>query len=878
MSGVFAQAPEKMREYEDVKRIGRGNFGVVTLVRSRSDGRLYVRKTLQLDQLSETEKKGAHQEVLMLQALKRHPMIVRYKDSFLAGESLNIIMNYCEGGDLASRIKGAKDNFPEETIMLWFAQIALAIRFCHKHHIIHRDIKSQNIFLTRRGEIKLGDFGIARVLYGTSELATTVVGTPFSMSPEVCENKPYSKPSDIWAMGCVLYEMCMLRHAFDANNLLGLVWKIVQQKQPDIPKMYSKDLRSLIDSMLDKDPTRRPTIQQILDLDVVKRRADKVIDYYRRQRRRSEEAHAARAARVQQRTTPRSPPRPVQGQPPSYQQPGSPPQPRSARGPVGSPPRAESGVRRQSVKQATLRRLNSRMQMRRAGGVTPRGVTVAGGLVSPPGGASSSLPGGMGPGPAVPPAVRQQSPNPQPRQQQQQQQSGLSKADLVRIRKERKREEERRQYALQIQQNLAEQKANRELAKQRMAAELARSGDPKPISTPEPLQKSISAPGEVPSGGGNSARGPTPVREARAQSIPSSAQRDGDGPLYDGPLRSPVARAQTAVPPMQHAYGGDAGAAAAPPAGAQSARASTGRSYQWEHAQPPPSHRRQPSPAGFQQQPHQPQLQHRGGYPDVAQPYPHSASPQPAQPRAPVGGLGGARPLRINNWETSPREGPTGGAPGYGGSPNLGPSPSSRFVSPRDERPIRSKGKYVPTEERPIKSSGAYDLSMVLQGKPKQGPATPSRRVGAGRGAGGGARGGTPGSQIGSDEEYEDDFEDDSADFDDLDESGRGSNGSRGSRGGSADAKRRRAAVATASMRAPAATVSSAKIDNLRKTLVRELGESQFREMYGFIQRSREAQTLSKRAILERFGKGTEHTGFRIEQLIELESVFSHKA
>ena len=108
--------------------------------------------------------------------------------------------------------------------------MAMAIQYMHERRVLHRDLKTSNIFLTSNNIIKLGDFGIARVLDSTLEQAKTVVGTPYYMSPEVCENKPYSYASDIWALGCVLYETCTLEHAFKASNLLGLVFKIVQQQ------------------------------------------------------------------------------------------------------------------------------------------------------------------------------------------------------------------------------------------------------------------------------------------------------------------------------------------------------------------------------------------------------------------------------------------------------------------------------------------------------------------------------------------------------------------------------------------------------------------------------------------------------------------------
>ena len=103
-----------------------------------------------------------------------------------------------------------------------FVQITLALDFIHTRKILHRDLKSQNVFLTKDGQIKLGDFGIARVLNRTVDLAQTSIGTPLYMSPECCNNKPYSFKSDVWSLGCILYEMCTGgRHPFNARDLNG---------------------------------------------------------------------------------------------------------------------------------------------------------------------------------------------------------------------------------------------------------------------------------------------------------------------------------------------------------------------------------------------------------------------------------------------------------------------------------------------------------------------------------------------------------------------------------------------------------------------------------------------------------------------------------
>lgn len=134
----------------------------------------------------------------------------------------------------------------------------MALEYVHGRKILHRDLKSQNIFLTANNTIKLGDFGISKVLESTCDQALTVQGTPYYMSPEVCQSKPYTYTSDVWALGCILYELCTLKHAFSAENLLGLVFKIVQDKQEPISNEYSADLRNLVSLMLNKDEKKRP--------------------------------------------------------------------------------------------------------------------------------------------------------------------------------------------------------------------------------------------------------------------------------------------------------------------------------------------------------------------------------------------------------------------------------------------------------------------------------------------------------------------------------------------------------------------------------------------------------------------------------------------
>uniref|UniRef100_A0A672I2N2 non-specific serine/threonine protein kinase n=1 Tax=Salarias fasciatus TaxID=181472 RepID=A0A672I2N2_SALFA len=253
-----------MDKYEKVKQIGEGSFGKAILVKSKLDGHQYVIKEISISAMSSKERRESTKEVAVL-ANMSHPNIVQYKESFEEAGCLYIVMDYCEGGDLFRKINSQEGVlFQEEQILDWFVQICLALKHVHDRKILHRDIKSQNIFLTRDGTVQLGDFGIARVLNSTVEFARTCIGTPYYLSPEICENKPYNNKSDIWALGCVLYEMCTLKHAFEAGNMKNLVLKIICGSYPPVSTHYSQDLRALLRQVFKRNPRERPSVNAIL--------------------------------------------------------------------------------------------------------------------------------------------------------------------------------------------------------------------------------------------------------------------------------------------------------------------------------------------------------------------------------------------------------------------------------------------------------------------------------------------------------------------------------------------------------------------------------------------------------------------------------------
>lgn len=254
-----------MERYEKIKVIGQGAFGKVFLVRRKMDKFLVVIKQIPLDEMVTEERTAAQNEAEVLKMLY-HPNIIHHFDSFIADTTLNIVMEYAPGGTLYEFIQQRNNKLlEEERVMQFFAQILVALEHVHSRNIMHRDLKTQNIMLCKKKKVvKIGDFGISKVLSSKITSAKTVVGTPCYISPEICEGKIYRKKSDIWALGCILYELVTLRKAFEADNLPALVNKIMQANVKPIDQQYSKGLEQLLKTMLQLNPDDRPSIEDIM--------------------------------------------------------------------------------------------------------------------------------------------------------------------------------------------------------------------------------------------------------------------------------------------------------------------------------------------------------------------------------------------------------------------------------------------------------------------------------------------------------------------------------------------------------------------------------------------------------------------------------------
>jgi serine/threonine protein kinase len=156
----------------------------------------------------------------------------------------------------------------EEQVLDWTVQLLSAVNYMHSRRVLHRDLKARlvrffpiqirnlqysnsflnlnrNIFL-RNEIVKIGDFGISRILQGTMDMASTFTGTPYYMSPEVLKHEGYNSKSDVWSVGCLLYEMCTYQHAFEGQGLMGVMYKIVEGRVPELPSTYSRELNGIL--------------------------------------------------------------------------------------------------------------------------------------------------------------------------------------------------------------------------------------------------------------------------------------------------------------------------------------------------------------------------------------------------------------------------------------------------------------------------------------------------------------------------------------------------------------------------------------------------------------------------------------------------------
>lgn len=221
-------------------------------VRRAEDNEVYALKKVKMLNLSDKEKENALNEVRILASINQ-PNVIQYKEAFIdeSSSSLCLVMEYADNGDVFQKIcnyQKRETYIKEKKIWYVFIQIVRGLKALHDRKILHRDMKSANIFLYRDMQAKLGDLNVSKIV--KKGLSYTQTGTPYYASPEVWRDMPYDSKSDIWSLGCVLYEMCALVPPFRADDMQGLYKKVIKGKYPRIPEHFSQEMATVIKFML----------------------------------------------------------------------------------------------------------------------------------------------------------------------------------------------------------------------------------------------------------------------------------------------------------------------------------------------------------------------------------------------------------------------------------------------------------------------------------------------------------------------------------------------------------------------------------------------------------------------------------------------------
>ena len=268
-----------MNDFQILSKLGEGAYSTVFKVKRIVDNQIYALKKVKLLNLSEKEKENSLNEVRILASVKSN-FVVSYKEAFFdeKDNTLCIVMEFADRGDLYQKIVEHKKSakfFEESDIWRIFIQLVKGLKALHDLKILHRDMKSANVFLFSNGCAKLGDLNVSKV--ARRGLGYTQTGTPYYASPEVWKDKPYDHKSDVWSLGCVLYEMITLRPPFRAKDMEGLFNKVCKGQYSRIPDRFSDDLFKIVQYLLIVNSIQRPSCDQILQHPIIQKR----IEYFK---------------------------------------------------------------------------------------------------------------------------------------------------------------------------------------------------------------------------------------------------------------------------------------------------------------------------------------------------------------------------------------------------------------------------------------------------------------------------------------------------------------------------------------------------------------------------------------------------------------------
>ena len=261
----------KRSGYAEIKRLGKGAFGYALLVQRSTTKEFYVAKMQKYRHLKTTDKECVLREVETMKRVSEsggHPHLVTFRQSFLEGSMLCIVMDFCNSGDLEQKISQQRAKcrwFEEHLVKIWLVQLLSATDYLHHWKVLHRDIKPANVFVHAGTQLKLGDLGLSKQHVDvTTANRHTMCGSPLYLAPEVHMGAGYSKSLDVWGLGCTLFEIMMLSHAFRGSDDEQVLRNIVDARHAEIKGPWAPPLCTLLKSMLTLEADKRPSALELL--------------------------------------------------------------------------------------------------------------------------------------------------------------------------------------------------------------------------------------------------------------------------------------------------------------------------------------------------------------------------------------------------------------------------------------------------------------------------------------------------------------------------------------------------------------------------------------------------------------------------------------
>jgi len=262
----------RLADYEQLQCISKvGPHSEVYRATHLETGTAVAIKRIKIYDMHPSARKERDTEVNLLQTLD-HPNLIHYHEHFAHEDDLYIVMELAAGGQMAQKVESVRRTsvrIEESLLWRWLYDGASALAYLHSRRVLHRDVKPSHIFLGENGQAKLGDFGLSKVMSAKTQIAFSCVGTPFYMSPELVKGQGYAFGSDVWSLGCSIYELAVGYPAFFRADMdfYALGEAICNGRYAPLPaEHWSREFVELVGEILAVDARNRPTAQRILDV------------------------------------------------------------------------------------------------------------------------------------------------------------------------------------------------------------------------------------------------------------------------------------------------------------------------------------------------------------------------------------------------------------------------------------------------------------------------------------------------------------------------------------------------------------------------------------------------------------------------------------